>query len=130
MRRVMVIDTARCVGCEACVVACKNENQVPEGSYRDWVVQEARGEFPSLELAIRSERYSLFRIGLSGNPALLGAILLTVLAQIAVIYLPPLNTIFRTVPLSPTELAACFGIGSIVFVAVELEKLVRRRGRY
>jgi Ca2+-transporting ATPase len=81
-------------------------------------------------LAIRSERYSLFRIGLSGNPALLGAILLTVLAQIAVIYLPPLNTIFRTVPLSPTELAACFGIGSIVFVAVELEKLVRRRGRY
>ena len=78
-------------------------------------------------LAIRSERYSLFRIGLSGNPALLGAILLTVLAQTAVIYLPPLNTVFRTVPLSPAELAACFGIGSIVFVAVELEKLVRRR---
>jgi len=78
-------------------------------------------------LAIRSERNSLFRIGLFGNPALLGAILLTVLAQTAVIYLPPLNTVFRTVPLSPTELAVCFGIGSIVFVAVELEKLVRRR---
>jgi hypothetical protein len=32
------------------------------------------------------------------------------------------------VPLSPAELAACIVIGSIVFVAVELEKLVRRRG--
>jgi Ca2+-transporting ATPase len=78
-------------------------------------------------LAIRSERFSLFSIGLFSNPALLGAILLTVLAQIAVIYLPPLNAVFRTVPLSATHLAACFGIGSIVFVAVELEKLVRRR---
>lgn len=56
MRRVMVIDTARCVGCEACVVACKNENKVPEGKYRDWVVQESRGRFPNLQLTIRSER--------------------------------------------------------------------------
>jgi len=78
-------------------------------------------------LAIRSERFSLFSIGLASNKALLGAVLLTVLAQLAVIYLPPLNTVFRTVPLSPTELAACFGIGSIVFVAVELEKFARRR---
>jgi Fe-S-cluster-containing dehydrogenase component len=52
----MVIDTRRCVGCEACVVACKTENRVPEGSYRDWVTQESRGEFPNLELLIRSQR--------------------------------------------------------------------------
>ena len=56
MRRVMVIDTRRCVGCEACVVACKNENQVPQGAYRDWVVQETRGRMPHLDLEIRSER--------------------------------------------------------------------------
>jgi len=56
MRRAMVIDTRRCVACEACVVACKTENQVPEGSYRDWVVQETRGEFPTLDLLIRSQR--------------------------------------------------------------------------
>jgi len=78
-------------------------------------------------LAIRSERFSLFSIGLASNKALLGAVLLTVLLQIAVIYLPMLNVVFRTVPLSLTELAACFGIGSIVFIAVELEKSVRRR---
>jgi Ca2+-transporting ATPase len=80
-------------------------------------------------LAIRSERFSLFSIGLFSNPALLGAVLLTVLAQIAVIYLPVLNAVFRTVPLSLTQLATCFGIGSIVFVAVELEKFVRRGAR-
>lgn len=56
MRRVMVIDTRRCVGCEACVVACKTENNVPEGRYRDWVVQETRGVFPRLELTIQSQR--------------------------------------------------------------------------
>ena len=56
MRRIMVIDASRCVGCEACVVACKTENAVPEGQYRDWVVQETRGEFPELELFIQSQR--------------------------------------------------------------------------
>ncbi len=78
-------------------------------------------------LAIRSERFSLFGIGLLSNPALVVAILVTVLAQIAVIYLPPLNTVFRTVPLSAAQLAACFAIGSIVLIAVELEKFLRRR---
>lgn len=52
----MVIDEARCVGCEACVLACKTENRVPDGFYRDWVVQELRGEYPTLSLSIRSER--------------------------------------------------------------------------
>lgn len=56
MRRVMVIDTRRCVGCEACVLACKTENRVPEGEYRDWVVQETRGKFPNLSLSILSQR--------------------------------------------------------------------------
>ncbi len=56
MRRVMVIDETRCVGCEACVLACKNENRVAEGQYRDWVVQEVHGAFPNVTLSLRSER--------------------------------------------------------------------------
>jgi Ca2+-transporting ATPase len=78
-------------------------------------------------LAIRSERYSLLDIGVFSNPALVIAIAVTVLAQAAVIYLPFFNTVFQTVPLSAMQFAACFAIGSIVLVAVELEKLVRRR---
>jgi Fe-S-cluster-containing dehydrogenase component len=52
----MVIDTALCVGCSDCVVACKTENDVPEGFCRDWITEEARGQFPTVRLEIRSER--------------------------------------------------------------------------
>jgi Fe-S-cluster-containing dehydrogenase component len=52
----MAIDTRKCVGCMDCVVACKTENQVPEGFNRDWVTTEAGGRFPAIHLEIRSER--------------------------------------------------------------------------
>lgn len=52
----MAIDTRTCVGCTACVVACKTENDVAEGFARSWVTSELVGEFPSLQLEIRSER--------------------------------------------------------------------------
>ncbi len=52
----MAIDTTRCVGCTDCVVACKTENQVPEGFCRDWVTTTTEGAFPDLRLEIRSER--------------------------------------------------------------------------
>lgn len=52
----MVIDTARCVGCMDCVVACKTENGVPDGYCRDWITEEVRGTWPTLTLELRSER--------------------------------------------------------------------------
>jgi Fe-S-cluster-containing dehydrogenase component len=52
----MVIDTLRCVGCAACLVACEVENDVPEGYCRDWIAEETRGVFPHLVQEIRSER--------------------------------------------------------------------------
>lgn len=56
MRYAMVIDTRRCVGCEACVVACKAENNVPEGYCRDWIVTEVDGQWPQFNTEIRSQR--------------------------------------------------------------------------
>ncbi len=46
-RYAMAIRTANCVRCMGCVVACRAENDVPEGSSRNWIGQtELRGRFP------------------------------------------------------------------------------------
>lgn len=75
-------------------------------------------------LACRSERDSLFGIGVFSNPALIGAVLLTLGLQLAVIYLPPMQTLFRTQALSFVELAGCLILSVIVFAAVELRKTI------
>ncbi len=77
-------------------------------------------------LAIRSETQSLWRQGLFTNRPLLAAILLTVALQLAVIYLPVLNPIFNTQPLTLAELGVCFALPLIVLLAVEGEKWLRR----
>jgi Fe-S-cluster-containing dehydrogenase component len=55
-RYVMVVDTRLCVGCKACVLACKAENNTPDGYCRDWIVEDIWGIFPNLRAEIRSER--------------------------------------------------------------------------
>ena len=79
-------------------------------------------------LAIRSERESLLRQGIGTNLPLLGAVVLTFLLQLALIYVPWLNAIFKTAPLTAGELVYCLAISSLVFVAVEIEKWAVRRG--
>ena len=82
-------------------------------------------------LAIRSEKESLFRIGLLSNKPLLGAVLLSFVFQMATIYVPFLNPIFKTVPLTFNELMFILTISSTIFFAVEIEKLwKRKRGTY
>ncbi|WP_434478530.1 cation-translocating P-type ATPase [Gemmatimonas sp.] len=78
-------------------------------------------------MAIRSERTSLFRLGLTSNPWLLLAVATSLGLQLAIIYVPILNTVFRTAPLSFGELILCLVVSSVVFLAVELEKLLIRR---
>ncbi|MGH7388165.1 MAG: 4Fe-4S dicluster domain-containing protein [Candidatus Rokuibacteriota bacterium] len=46
MRYGFVIDQRKCIGCHACTVACKEENQVPLGAFRTWVKYVERGAFP------------------------------------------------------------------------------------
>lgn len=42
----MAVDLERCVGCQACAVACAVENEVPEGFFRRRVGEVAIGEDP------------------------------------------------------------------------------------
>ncbi len=82
-------------------------------------------------MAIRSERESLFTLGLLSNPYLIGAVLLTAAMQLAVIYLPPLQQVFKVEALTADQLGVCVLLASAVFVAVEIEKwLVRRNVLY
>ena len=78
-------------------------------------------------MAIRSDWKSLFNQGIWGNKQLVGAVLLTLSLQMAVIYIPFLQDIFRTQSLTGNELLTCIGLSSIVFGAVEAEKWVKRR---
>ncbi|MFQ5435104.1 MAG: cation-translocating P-type ATPase, partial [Anaerolineae bacterium] len=78
-------------------------------------------------LAIRSNIDSFFRIGLRTNKLMLVAVGLTFVLQLALIYLPFLQKFFRTMALSPRDLAISLLASSVVFFAVELEKWARRR---
>jgi Ca2+-transporting ATPase len=77
-------------------------------------------------LGIRSDQDPLWRIGLGSNRPLLGAVLLTFALQMATIYMPVLNPIFKTHPLSALELAVCMGAAAVVWIAAEAEKAWRR----
>ncbi|HKP87860.1 MAG TPA: NrfD/PsrC family molybdoenzyme membrane anchor subunit [Blastocatellia bacterium] len=46
MRYGFVIDHRKCIGCHACTVACKSENEVPLGTFRTWVKYIEKGEYP------------------------------------------------------------------------------------
>ena len=79
-------------------------------------------------LAIRSERESFFTLGPLTNRPLLGAVLLTFALQMGTIYIPALNPIFKTEPLDRDELLVCLALSSVVFIGVEIQKWLIRRG--
>ena len=79
-------------------------------------------------LCSRSHDQSVF-VGLFANKWLWGAIALSTLLQVAVIYVPFLNAAFGTVPLSVGAWFECLGLAMIVLVASELRKCVLRAMR-
>lgn len=77
--------------------------------------------------AIRSESTLIFKHGLLGNRPLLYCILTTIAAQFALIYIPFMQEVFKTTPLTGEELTVCFIPPTLVFLAVELEKMITYR---
>ena len=80
-------------------------------------------------LNCQSATRSALRLGLLKNPWLLGGLAVSVALQVAVIYLPPMNTLFHTVPLPPAALIALLALTSLVLWAEELRKWVLRLRR-
>ncbi|WP_257999279.1 cation-translocating P-type ATPase [Fischerella thermalis] len=81
----------------------------------------------SLALGMRSNLDSLFNIGLGSNKPILGAVALTFILQLAVVYIPWLRSLFQTQPLSTRDLVVSLAISTVGFWAIELEKWVIRR---
>lgn len=78
-------------------------------------------------LAVRSDTSFVFKLGLFSNPKLLIVLAFTFVLQMTVIYLPMMNRIFKTHPLSVNELFICLLSAMLVFHAVELEKWIKTR---
>lgn len=78
-------------------------------------------------MAIRAEKESLFNIGVFSNKLLLGALILTIALQMMIIYTPFFNDVFKTKPLTLYELTITLAVSSVVFMAVELEKWMKRK---
>jgi Ca2+-transporting ATPase len=74
----------------------------------------------------RSDRESAFR-RVFANKALWGGVLLSVGLQMAVVYVPFLQTAFSTEPLRPVDWLVCLAAASSVLWVREIEKLIVRR---
>ena len=75
-------------------------------------------------LAVRSDTRLTIEMNLFSNPYVLGAVTLTTSLQLLLIYFEPLRNFFGTHLLSATELAICFGFSMLMFVWIEMEKLI------
>lgn len=76
-----------------------------------------------LAMAFRS-KFSVFASGVFTNWRMIGAISGTFILQLMLIYVPQLNIVFKTQPLSLKELLITIAVSSIVFWAVEAEKYI------
>ncbi|MFM8370274.1 MAG: cation-translocating P-type ATPase [Chloroflexota bacterium] len=77
-------------------------------------------------LASRSDKDSLFKIGVMTNPVLAGMALLVFALQMAVLYIPALANFFEVIPLSLCDLSIAAATGVIVFVVMEVSKKFKK----
>jgi Ca2+-transporting ATPase len=75
----------------------------------------------------RSETKSIFSMSPMSNPFLFYAMIAAFFAQLAVLYVPALQWIFRTVPLTITEWLEIVLVTMTIIIAVEMDKWIRRR---
>ena len=75
---------------------------------------------------VRSERRSIFHIGLFTNPSMNKAFLVGMALQLSVLLVPPLMAVFQVCPLSPVEWLVVLALSLTPLAVCELEKALRR----
>ena len=78
-------------------------------------------------LNCRSLRFSMFRLGLMSNPWIWAGIAAMLSAQLMFTYLPAMNWLFHTAPISLMDWLHIFIVGIVIYLAVGAEKAYRRR---
>lgn len=78
-------------------------------------------------LNCRSETLSIFKMNPMANPFLFLSMIAAFFAHLAVLYVPVLQWVFRTVPLTATEWVSIGAITITIVIAVETDKWIRRR---
>ena len=81
----------------------------------------------ALALEVRTEKRSLFSVGLLSNKPMLGAVAFGIVAHLALVYVPFFQTIFKTVPLSARDLGVALIAAVWIIVVAELWKWWQRR---
>ncbi|MBW7959260.1 MAG: cation-translocating P-type ATPase [Anaerolineae bacterium] len=79
-------------------------------------------------LALRAHKQSVFSVGIFSNKLMIVAIVSTIILQLLLIYTELGQRFFEVMPLSSSDLAIGFGVSVLVFLAVEFEKWLIRRG--
>jgi formate dehydrogenase iron-sulfur subunit len=51
-----LLDISRCIGCQACVAACKTGNEQPAGTQYIRISEQVRGDFPDLQGNVQNHR--------------------------------------------------------------------------
>ncbi len=115
------------MGLVSLVVGAVYYNANPDGVWRTMVFTTLVLGQMGNALAIRATTQSVFRVGIFANKLMIGAIALTVVLQMALLYVPFLQKIFGTEPLNGRDLAIALAASTIVFFAVEFGKWVGRR---
>ncbi|MPM63645.1 Calcium-transporting ATPase 1 [bioreactor metagenome] len=77
-------------------------------------------------LNMRSETKSIVKVGIFSNMYMIGAIIIGIVLQLAVIYIAPIAEIFKVVPLTLGDWGFVLALSLIVLVLNEIMKLFRR----
>jgi len=77
-------------------------------------------------IAIRSNTQLTLELNPLTNVFVWGAVIVTTILQLMLIYVPPLRAFFGTHYLTGFELLVCFGFSALMFVWIEMEKLFLR----